>query len=63
MGYSLLRLKSEDSFYDFISQGAKANREIVGFLELVRLEYQSTNVMNDFFSLHLEHLEEINAST
>jgi hypothetical protein len=57
-----LRLDSEDSLYDFISKGAETNREMFSLLEFVRLEYGSTDVMDDFFDVLFEHSYEINAS-
>jgi hypothetical protein len=58
LGHGSLGLQSEDSLYDFISQGNEAKQEMFHFLELVRLEYCSTDVMRDF----CEHFSEITAS-
>jgi hypothetical protein len=48
IGQGSLRLENEDSLYNFISRGIKTNREMNGLLEFIRLEYCSTEVMNDF---------------
>jgi hypothetical protein len=62
LGHGSLRLESEDSLYDFISEGIETNRGMFSLLEFVRWEYCSTDVMNDFFDVLSEHLYEINAS-
>jgi hypothetical protein len=62
LGHGYLKLETEDSLYDFISEGATTNREMFGLLEFVRLEYCLTDVMNDFFGLLSEHFDEINPS-
>jgi hypothetical protein len=62
LGHGSLRLDSEDSLYDFISHGIETNREMFSLLEFVRLDYCSTEVLNDFFDVLSEHSYEINAS-
>jgi hypothetical protein len=62
ISHGSLRLESEDSLYDFNNKGAETNREMFSLLELVRLEYCSTDGMNDFFDLLLDHFYDINAS-
>jgi hypothetical protein len=57
-----LRLDSEDSLYDFINKSTEANREMFGLLEFVRLEYCSTDVINEFLDVLAKDLHEINAS-
>jgi hypothetical protein len=49
IGQGSLRLENEDSLYNFISRGIETNREMHGLLEFLRLEYCSTEIMNDFF--------------
>jgi hypothetical protein len=62
IGSGFLRLESEDSLYDFIKKGIRTNWEIFGLLEFVRLEYCSTDVVNNFFNLLSGPFCEINAS-
>jgi hypothetical protein len=62
IGHGSLRPDSEDSLYGFIRKGMETNGEMFGFLEFVRFEYCSTDVMNNFFELFSKHLYEINAS-
>jgi hypothetical protein len=57
-----LRLENEDSLYNFISRGIETNRETHGLLEFVRLEYCSTEIMNDFLDIFSDYFYEINAS-
>jgi hypothetical protein len=61
-GHESLRLESEDDLYNFISKGIETKGEMFGLLEFVRLEYCSTDVINDFFDLLCEHFYGINAS-
>jgi hypothetical protein len=51
LGHGPLRFESEDSLYDSISKSIETNRERLGLLEFIRLEYCSTDVMNDLFDL------------
>jgi hypothetical protein len=51
IGQESLRLENEDSLYNFISRGIETNREMHGLLEFVRLEYCSTEIMNDFLDI------------
>jgi hypothetical protein len=62
LGHGSLRLDSEDTLYNFISEGAETNREMFSLLEFVRWEYCSTDVINDFFDLLSDHLYEMNVS-
>jgi hypothetical protein len=58
IGDGSLRLESEDGLYDFIREDIK----LFGLMEFVRLEYCSTDVMNDFLDILSEHFYEIDAS-
>jgi hypothetical protein len=51
IGHGSLRLDSENGLYDFISKGTETPRDMFGLLEFVRLEYCSTNVLNECFNL------------
>jgi hypothetical protein len=62
IGHGSLRLESEDDLYDFIGKSIETNGEMFSFIEFVRLEYCSTDVMNDLFDLHSHHFCQINAS-
>jgi hypothetical protein len=45
-----------------MSKGIKANQEMNGLLEFVRLEYCSSGVMKGLFDMFSEHFYEINSS-
>jgi hypothetical protein len=62
LGHGSLTIDSEDGLYDFISKGIETRREMFPLLEFVRLEYCSTDVMNDFFHILSEHFYGINTS-
>jgi hypothetical protein len=62
IGYGSLRLQSEDRLCDFIRTGTKMNPKMFHLFELVRFEYCSTDVIDDFLDLLSEHYYEINAS-
>jgi hypothetical protein len=62
IGHGSLRLQSEDRLCDFIRRGTKLNPNMFRLSELVRFEYCSTDVIDDFFDLLSEHCYEINAS-
>jgi hypothetical protein len=62
IGDGSLRLESEDSLLDFLRKGTKMNPKMFCLLEFVRLEYCSTDVINDFFDMLWENSYEINAS-
>jgi hypothetical protein len=62
IGQGSLRLENEERFYNFISRGIETNREMHGLLEFLRLEYCSTEIMNDFFEIFSDYFYEINAS-
>jgi hypothetical protein len=56
------RIEIEDSLCDFISKSIDMNQELFCLLELVRLEYCSTDVMNGFSDVLSLHFYEISAS-
>jgi hypothetical protein len=60
IGQGSLRIESDDSLYDFIRKGIEMNPEMFCLLEFVRLEYCSTDVMDDFFDLLWQNSYEIN---
>jgi hypothetical protein len=62
IGHESLRLETEDSLYEFISENTEMNRGVVSLMEFVRFEYCSTKVMNNFSDIFLEHLHEFNVS-
>jgi hypothetical protein len=62
LSHGSLRLESEDGLYEFIRRGIEMNGEMFGLFEFIRLEYCSTDAMNDFLDLFLGHSHEINAS-
>jgi hypothetical protein len=62
IGHRSLRIENEDGLYDFIRKGIEMKPGMFCLLEFVRLEYCSTDVMNDLFDLLWENSYEINAS-
>jgi hypothetical protein len=62
LGHGSLRIDSEDGRSDFISESIETDAEMFGLLEFVRLEFCSTEVMNNFLDLLSERFGEINAS-
>jgi hypothetical protein len=62
ISHGSLRIESENSLYDFIRKATEMNPEMFYLLEFVRLEYCSTDVVNDLFDLLWENSYEINTS-
>jgi hypothetical protein len=62
LGHGSLRIESQDNLCDFINKGIETNPEMFGLLEFVKLEYCSTDLMNDFVDLLSERFYEISAS-
>jgi hypothetical protein len=60
IGHGSLRIESERSLDDFIRRGTKMNPEMFCLIEFVRLEYCSTDVINNLFDLLWENSCEIN---
>jgi hypothetical protein len=62
IGHGSLSVDSEDGLYDFIRGCTETTRDKFILLEFVRLEYYSTNILNDFFDLLSEYSYEIDPS-
>jgi hypothetical protein len=56
-----VKLESEDGLDDFVSKGIEMNGEMFGLVTFVRLEYCSTDVVNDISADFPSNFRKINA--
>jgi hypothetical protein len=55
-----LRVKSEDSLYDFICAGLKSKPDLFNLFEHIRFDYLSTEQMNDFYETVCNSFDQFN---